>query len=64
MSLVAPLPGVSLVALEAVFSFLGRPRDGFQENTGNSWNHFGLIFLGFLTWFLGVFWKLDMMLCC
>ena len=37
------VPGVLLVALEGVFSFLGRPGDGFRENPGNSGSHFGSI---------------------
>ena len=42
------IPGVLLVALEGVFSFLGRPGDGFRENPGNSGSHFGSIFDDFL----------------
>ena len=38
------IPGVLLVALEEVFSFLGRPEDGFRENPGNSGSQFGSIF--------------------
>ena len=42
------VPGVLLVALEGVFSFLDRPRDGFRENPGNSGSHFGSILDDFL----------------
>ena len=41
--------GMLLVALEGVFSFLGRPGDGFRENPGNSGSQFGSIFGDFLT---------------
>ena len=49
------VPGVLLVALEGVFSFLGRPRDGFQENPGNSGSHFGSILDDFLVIFRNIF---------
>ena len=56
------VPGVLLVALEGVFSFLGRPGDGFRENPGNSGSYFGsilddvlmifVIFFGFDFWMI------------
>ena len=49
------VPGVLLVALEGVFSFLGRPGDGFRENPGNSGSHFGSILDDFLVFFRGIF---------
>ena len=44
-----------LVALEGVFSFLGRSRDGFRENPGNSGSHFGSILDDFLMIFRNIF---------
>ena len=49
------IPGVLLVALEGVFSFLGRPGDGFRENPGNSGSHFGSILDDFLMIFGDIF---------
>ena len=49
------IPGVLLVALEGVFSFLGRPGDGFRENPGNSGSHFGFILDHFLVIFRLIF---------
>ena len=49
------VPGVLLVALEGVFSFLGRPGDGFRENPGNSGSHFGSILDDFLRIFCDIF---------
>ena len=49
------VPEVLLVALEGVFSFLGRPRDGFRENPGNSGSHFGSILDDFLMIFRDIF---------
>ena len=49
------VPGVLLVALEGVFSFLGRPGDGFRENPGNSGSRFGLILNDFLMIFRDIF---------
>ena len=49
------IPGVLLVALEGVFSFLGRPGDGFRENPGNSGSHFGSILDDFLLIFRDIF---------
>ena len=46
------VPGVLLVALEGVFSFLGRPGDVFREIPGNSGSHFGSIFDAFFYDFL------------
>ena len=49
------VPGVLLVALEGVFSFLGRPGDVFREIPGNSGSHFGWIFDVFLMIFRDIF---------
>ena len=49
------VPGVLLVALEGVFSFLGRPGDGFRENPGNSGSQFGSILDDFLINFRDIF---------
>ena len=49
------IPGVLLVALEGVFSFLGRPGDGFREDPGNSGSRFGSILDDFLVIFGDIF---------
>ena len=49
------IPGVLLVALEGVFSFLGRPGGGFRENPGNSGSRFGSILDDFLMKFRDFF---------
>ena len=49
------VPGVLPVALEGVFSFLGRPGDGFRENPGNSGSRFGSILDDFLMIFGDIF---------
>ena len=49
------IPGVLLVALEGVFSFLGRPGDGFRENPGNTGSHFGSILDDLLMMFRDIF---------
>ena len=49
------VPGVLLVALEGVFSFLGRPGDGFYENPANSGSHCGSILDDFLMNFGDIF---------
>ena len=49
------IPGVLLVALEGVFSFLGRPGDGFRENPENSGSRFGSILDDFLVIFGDMF---------
>ena len=48
-------PWALLVALEELFSFLGRPEDGFQENPGNPRSHFGSILANFLKIFHDIF---------
>ena len=49
------IPGVLLVALEGVSSFLGRPGGGFRENPGNSGSHVGSILHDFLVIFDDIF---------
>ena len=49
------IPGVLLEALEGVFSFLGRPGEGFRENPGNSGSRFGSVSDDFLMIFDDIF---------
>ena len=49
------VPGVLLVALGGVFSFLGRSGNGFREIPGDSGSHFGSILDHFLVLFRFIF---------